>query len=94
MAGRESQERVVSMPSPEDLAALRADVNAMLAGHLTAAVESPEPRPERAEPEHAKDAAISGQPDASMNDQKGAGPSAPRRRRTTTTRSKASRATS
>jgi hypothetical protein len=84
----------VSMPSPSDLAALRAEVNRMMSGHLTAESDDPEPRPERAEPEHAKDAAISGQPDASMNDQKGSSPSAPRRRRTTTTRSKASRATS
>ncbi|WP_126132941.1 hypothetical protein [Acidipropionibacterium acidipropionici] len=87
----------MSMPSPEDLAALRADVNAMLNGHLTAEVEAPEPRPERAEPEHAKDQddgpGISGHPDASMNDQKGQGSSAPRRRRTTPPRSKASRAT-
>jgi hypothetical protein len=89
---------VTGLPSPADLAALRADVNAMLAGHLTAEAETPEPRPERAEPEHAKATkdgrAISGRQDASMNDQKGAGSSAPRRRRTTTTRSKASRATS
>jgi hypothetical protein len=87
---------VQGMPSPEDLAGLRADVNAMLQGHLTAEPEPPEPRPERAEPEHAMSSedgpTISGRRDASMNDQKDASPSAPRRRRTAPTRSK--RATS
>jgi hypothetical protein len=85
---------MMQLPSPADLASLRASINAMISGHLTAEVEEPDPRPERAEPEHADGEGISGRQDASMNDQKGQGSSAPRRRRTTTTRSKASRATS
>jgi hypothetical protein len=83
---------MMTLPSPADLAALRASINEMISGHLAAEAEEPDPRPERAEPEHADGEGISGRQDASMNDQKGAGPSAPRRRRTAPTRSK--RATS
>lgn len=71
--------------SPADLAALRAEVNRMLAGHLSASPEVPDERPERAAPEPA---GFSREQQSTMNDQKDESPSAPRRRRTAPPRSK------